>query len=105
MQGVIKKGEIFPTHLPKSQLREAFLKRMQLQCRISRGPHVVLRKGQAPVVSISTEKRSGNKRVTKVAGVDAFLVEPDVVSTTPAWLHQGLHPLIVHVCMGGCTSC
>lgn len=34
-----------------------------------------------PQVAICTEKRQGNKRVTKVAGVEAFLVEPDALSS------------------------
>ncbi len=37
MQGVLKKGDTFPTVLPKSQLRGAFMQRMLPQLQISRG--------------------------------------------------------------------
>jgi hypothetical protein len=129
-QGVIKKGETYPTHLPKAELRGRFLDRCHLQCRISRGAqqarpqprhttaapaaqvlrqlaacshcpahsHAVtvschaahglsglahpqaLRKGQPPCVSIGTEKRMGSKKVTRVAGLEAFLVDLEAVS-------------------------
>ncbi|PNW83028.1 hypothetical protein CHLRE_06g303650v5 [Chlamydomonas reinhardtii] len=79
-KGFIKKGETYPTHLPKSELREAFMRRMHLQCRLSRGAYQVVRKGAPPAVAISTEKRQGNKRVTKIAGLEAFLVDPEVVA-------------------------
>ena len=37
LQGVLKKGDTFPTELPKSQLRGAFTKRMLRQLRLMRG--------------------------------------------------------------------
>jgi translation initiation factor 2D len=36
-KGVLRKGEIFPTTIPKANLREAFLKRCSQQTRLSRG--------------------------------------------------------------------
>lgn len=42
-------------------------------------PVQVIRKGQPPCVQVCTEKRQGNKRVTKVAGLEAFLVDPEQV--------------------------
>ncbi|GLC72504.1 hypothetical protein PLESTF_001258200 [Pleodorina starrii] len=79
-KGLIKKGEIFPTHLAKADLREAFMRRMHLQCRITKGNQQVVRKGQPPAVQISTEKRQGNKRVTKVVGLEPFLVDLEQVA-------------------------
>ncbi|GLI62284.1 hypothetical protein VaNZ11_004846 [Volvox africanus] len=79
-KGLIKKGETYPTHLAKADLREAFLRRMHLQCRISKGQQQVVRKGQLPVVQISTEKRQGNKRVTKVVGLEPFFVDLEQVA-------------------------
>mgnify|MGYP006293222559 CR=1 FL=1 len=38
-----------------------------------------MKKGAPPVISISTEKRQGNKRVTKVSGLEAFLADPEQV--------------------------
>lgn len=54
-------------------LREAFLKRCSQQTRISRGRQQLLRKGAPPAVQVSGERRQGNKYVTKVVGVEAFL--------------------------------
>ncbi|EFJ51539.1 hypothetical protein VOLCADRAFT_56991 [Volvox carteri f. nagariensis] len=79
-KGLIKKGELYPTHLAKSDLRESLMRRMHLQCRITRGQQQVVRKGQLPAVQISTEKRQGNKRVTKVMGLEPFLVDIEQVA-------------------------
>lgn len=75
-KGTIKKGELYPTHIAKADLREAFLKRMQPQTCISRGAARSLRRGQSPAVQISGERRQGNKFVTRVVGVEAFLIDP-----------------------------
>eukprot|EP00878_Enallax_costatus_P022121 GHUV01023459.1.p1 GENE.GHUV01023459.1~~GHUV01023459.1.p1 ORF type:complete len:549 (+),score=212.06 GHUV01023459.1:91-1737(+) len=72
-KGLLKKGELYPTHIAKSDLREAFLRRLQPQTRISRGAKALLRKGAPPTVNISGERRQGNKYVTRVVGVEAFL--------------------------------
>ncbi len=42
-------------------------------------PVQVIRKGQPPCVQVCSEKRQGNKRVTKIAGLEAFLVDPEQV--------------------------
>lgn len=57
----------------QADLREAFLKRCSQQTRISRGRQQLLRKGNPPSVQISGERRQGNKFVTRVVGVEAFL--------------------------------
>lgn len=57
----------------QANLREAFLKRCSQQTRISRGRQQLLRKGNPPAVQISGERRQGNKYITKVIGVEAFL--------------------------------
>jgi hypothetical protein len=57
----------------QANLREAFVKRCSQQTRISRGRHQLLRKGNPPAVQISGERRQGNKYITKVVGVEAFL--------------------------------
>ena len=45
-----------------------------LQCRISRGDDTVVKKGSLPSINVSVEKRQGNKRVTRIVGVESFLV-------------------------------
>jgi len=64
----------------QADVRDALLKRMTQQTLVQRGKLSVVRKGQTPAVQISTEKRQGNKRVTRIVGVEAFLVEPEVVA-------------------------
>uniref|UniRef100_A0A7S3QT49 SUI1 domain-containing protein n=1 Tax=Dunaliella tertiolecta TaxID=3047 RepID=A0A7S3QT49_DUNTE len=80
-KGIIKKGELFPSHLPKAELRAAFLRRCHPQCRISRGDNVVVKKGSLPTVSINTEKRQGNKKVTRIVGVESFLIDPSALAS------------------------
>ena len=60
-KGLVKKGEPFPSKLPKALLRESFMKRCVAQTRISRGSEVVVKKGPAPVIRISLERRQGHK--------------------------------------------
>ncbi|KAF6250354.1 hypothetical protein COO60DRAFT_1576296 [Scenedesmus sp. NREL 46B-D3] len=79
-KGLIKKGQLYPTHIAKADLREAFLRRLQPQTCISRGQQHVLRKGQPPAVQISGERRQGNKYVTRVVGVEAFLIDPSALA-------------------------
>ena len=45
---------------------------------VSRGPHLrVARKGLPPPITLSVEKRQGNKVVTKISGLEEYLVDPD----------------------------
>lgn len=77
-KGLIKKGEPFPTHIAKASLRESFLKRCIAQTRIIRGSEVVVKKGPAPVIRISHERRQGHK-LTRVVGLEPYL-SPDLAS-------------------------
>ena len=61
MQGLLKKGDAFPTEIAKAELRGAFLKRMLPQTRLTRGTQEVVKKGILQPVQISVEKRRGNK--------------------------------------------
>lgn len=65
-KGVIKKGDAYPTTLPKADLKRLFLDRMQPQTRVARGGVAVLRKGSPQPVAISADKRAGNKKVTRI---------------------------------------
>jgi hypothetical protein len=70
---LIKRGEMYPSHLPKSELKQCFLRRCSATTRISRGGEVVVRKGAAPVVSCSREKRQGHT-ITRILGVESYMV-------------------------------
>jgi len=79
LKGVLKKGELYPSTLPKAALAEAALARCAMQTRVSRGGgggggDPLVRKGSAPVLQISSEKRQGTRRVTKIAGLEQFLI-------------------------------
>mmetsp|Transcript_15257 Transcript_15257/g.46101 ORF Transcript_15257/g.46101 Transcript_15257/m.46101 type:complete len:494 (+) Transcript_15257:1164-2645(+) len=73
-KGILKKGTPFPTELPKSQLRGTFLVRMLPQMLLTRGGVTTVLKGSAQL-EITTEKRRNNKKVTRVVGFEAFLLD------------------------------
>ena len=75
-KGAVKKGSLFPTEVHKKELGPMVQKRMQAHHQVTRGGEVVVRKGQLHPVQIMTERRQGNKRVTRVSGVESFLVDP-----------------------------
>jgi translation initiation factor 2D len=82
-KGVVntKKGELYPSTLAKAELRERLLARMAPHSRVSRGPATAVRKGAPVPVTIVSERRQGSKRVTRVAGVEAFLIDPAALAT------------------------
>eukprot|EP01023_Acetabularia_acetabulum_P045671 TRINITY_DN4640_c0_g1_i3.p1 TRINITY_DN4640_c0_g1~~TRINITY_DN4640_c0_g1_i3.p1 ORF type:complete len:602 (+),score=116.35 TRINITY_DN4640_c0_g1_i3:61-1866(+) len=75
-RGLMKKGVLFPTIIEKAELRQQFLKRMLPQWRIRRGGAEIIKKGVLQPIQISLEKRQGNKKVTRVVGVELFLLDP-----------------------------
>ncbi|GAX73699.1 hypothetical protein CEUSTIGMA_g1151.t1 [Chlamydomonas eustigma] len=79
-KGLIKKGETYPTHLSKADLRDCFLKRCQAQYRISRGSEQVVKKGSAPTITVSAEKTRGH-RVTRIVGVEHFMMSAEQVAS------------------------
>jgi translation initiation factor 2D len=44
------------------------------------GKEPILRKGEAPKIRIQVKLRSGNKKVTFISGLEAFELDPDVLS-------------------------
>lgn len=85
LKGVLKKGELFPETLPKDALAPAALARCAQNTRISRGNgEPLVKKGAAPQLLVSSEKRQGTRRVTKIAGLEAFLVNPEAVADAAA---------------------
>ncbi|KAL6756369.1 putative Ligatin [Haematococcus lacustris] len=75
--GLIKKGELYPTHLAKADLAAAMTRRCSAQVRIQRGAQSLIKKGAVPAISVSVVKRQGSKKVTRVVGMEAFLVSPE----------------------------
>jgi translation initiation factor 2D len=86
LKGVLKKGELFPETLPKDALAPAALARCAQHTRVSRGGggEPLVKKGAAPQLLVSSEKRQGTRRVTKIAGLEQFLVSPEAVADAAA---------------------
>ncbi|CAN8235547.1 unnamed protein product [Cochlearia groenlandica] len=76
-KGAIKKGSAYPSEIHKKDVGSTFVGRMQPNHVVMRGGEHVIRKGAVKPVQIMTERRQGNKKVTKVSGMETFLIEPD----------------------------
>ncbi|KAJ0972861.1 hypothetical protein J5N97_020820 [Dioscorea zingiberensis] len=80
-KGTIKRGSSYPTEIHKKDLGATFLNRMQVHHRVSRGNEVAVRKGAIKPVQIMSERRQGNKKVTKVSGLEAFLIDAELLAS------------------------
>ncbi|KAL1212492.1 hypothetical protein V5N11_034847 [Cardamine amara subsp. amara] len=76
-KGAIKKGSAYPSEIHKKDVGSTFVGRMQPNHVVMRGGEHVVRKGAIKPVQIMTERRQGNKKVTKVSGMETFLIDPD----------------------------
>ncbi|CAD5193222.1 uncharacterized protein LOC103972921 [Musa acuminata AAA Group] len=80
-KGTIKKGSTYPTDVHKKDLGSTFLSRMQIHHRVSKGNEVAVRKGAVRPIQIMTERRQGNKKVTRVSGLETFLMDADSLAS------------------------
>ncbi|XP_042457758.1 eukaryotic translation initiation factor 2D-like [Zingiber officinale] len=80
-KGTVKKGFTYPTEIHKKDLGSTFLSRMQVHHKISKGHEVVICKGAVKPIQIVTERRQGNKKVTKVSGLETFLLDADSLAS------------------------
>ncbi|XP_026392114.1 uncharacterized protein LOC113287548 isoform X2 [Papaver somniferum] len=80
-KGTIKKGSTYPTEIHKKDLGADFLSRMQPHHRVTRGGEFAVRKGALKTVQIVTERRQGNKKVTRLSGLDSFLLDAEVLAS------------------------
>lgn len=80
-KGAIKKGTMYPTEIHKKDLGQTFINRMQAHCEVIRGNESVVRKGALKPIQIVTERRQGNKKVTKLSGVECFLIDPEALAS------------------------
>ncbi|CAI5492694.1 unnamed protein product [Closterium sp. Naga37s-1] len=76
-KGAIKKGAAYPTECHKRDVGPTIVKRMQAHHRVERAGKSVVRKGGLVPVQILVERRQGNKKVTRVSGLEAYLVEAE----------------------------
>ncbi|EOY17161.1 Eukaryotic translation initiation factor SUI1 family protein isoform 1 [Theobroma cacao] len=80
-KGAIKKGSTYPTEIHKKDLGSTFISRMQAHHIVTRGSESAVRKGALKTVQIVTERRQGNKKVTKVSGLETFLVDAEALAS------------------------
>lgn len=80
-KGAIKKGSAYPTEIHKKDLGPTFIGRMQAHHQVSRGSDSVVRKGAIKPIQIMTERRQGNKKVTKLSGLESFLIDAEALAS------------------------
>lgn len=80
-KGTVKKGSSYPTEIHKKDLGPTFLSRMQVHHRVTRGNESAVRKGALKTVQIMTERRQGNKKVTRVSGLESFLLDAEALAS------------------------
>ncbi|PHT34323.1 hypothetical protein CQW23_26123 [Capsicum baccatum] len=80
-KGAIKKGSTYPTEIHKKDLAQTFIGRMQAHHCVTRGNDTVVRKGALKPIQIMTEKRQGNKKVTKLSGMESFLLDAEALAS------------------------
>ncbi|KAL3641511.1 hypothetical protein CASFOL_016479 [Castilleja foliolosa] len=80
-KGAIKKGTMYPTEIHKKDIGQTFVNRMQAHHLVTRGNDSVVRKGGLKPIQILTERRQGNKKVTKLSGVESFLIDAESLAS------------------------
>lgn len=80
-KGAIKKGSTYPSEIHKKDLAPTFINRMQAHHQVTRGKESVVRKGGLKAMQIMTERRQGNKKVTKLSGMESFLIDADPLAS------------------------
>ncbi|CAK8575219.1 unnamed protein product [Lathyrus sativus] len=80
-KGAIKKGTTYPTEIHKKDLGQTFVNRMQPHHVVTIGNESVVRKGALKTIQILTERRQGNKKVTKLSGMESFLIDAEALAS------------------------
>ncbi|KAL6492758.1 hypothetical protein OROGR_032517 [Orobanche gracilis] len=80
-KGAIKKGTTYPTEIHKKDIGKTFISRMHAHHLVTRGSDSVVRKGALKPIQIMTERRQGNKKVTKLCGLESFLIDPETLAS------------------------
>lgn len=80
-KGAIKKGSTYPTEIHKKDLAPTFINRMHAHHEVKRGNDTVVRKGALKPLQILTERRQGNKKVTKLSGLESFLIDGEALAS------------------------
>lgn len=80
-KGAIKKGSMYPTEIHKKDVGYTFINRMQAHHVVTRGSESIVRKGALKTIQIMTERRQGNKKVTRFSGLESFLIDPEALAS------------------------
>ncbi|MED6217773.1 hypothetical protein PIB30_020744 [Stylosanthes scabra] len=80
-KGAIKKGSTYPTEVHKKDIGPTFVSRMQPHHVVTRGNESVVRKGALKTIQLVTERRQGNKKVTKLSGMETFLIDAEALAS------------------------
>jgi translation initiation factor 2D len=80
-KGVLKKGDVYPTSMSASDVVAAWTNRFHPQISVRRGGKEATRKGELAPVRIESGTR-GPKKVTKVTGFEAYLIDAVELSQT-----------------------
>ncbi|GFS38403.1 eukaryotic translation initiation factor SUI1 family protein [Actinidia rufa] len=80
-KGTIKKGSTYPTEIHKKDIGLTFVNRMQAHHKVTRGSNSVVRKGSVKTIQLVTERRQGNKKVTKLSGLESFLLDAEALAS------------------------
>mmetsp|Transcript_19464 Transcript_19464/g.31514 ORF Transcript_19464/g.31514 Transcript_19464/m.31514 type:complete len:156 (+) Transcript_19464:123-590(+) len=83
-KGVLKKGDVYPTYLLKSDVTPAWINRFHPQTRLSRGGREFVKKGALPHVRVESDRAGGHRHVTRCVGMETFLIDPNELAATLA---------------------
>jgi translation initiation factor 2D len=83
-KGAIKKGQICPTRVSRSALARLWLDRWHPRFVVSRDgvSRTRERRGALPPIRIKSERRGGNRRVTRVWGFETYLIDAEELRET-----------------------
>ena len=81
-KGVLKKGDAYPTHCLRSDVANAWLARWRRETRVSRGARATVKKGALPPIKVESDRRGGDRRVTRVWGYETYHVDPEELRET-----------------------
>ena len=81
-KGVLRKGDAFPTHMSKSDVTKAWLNRFHPQTAVVRGGTRIVKKGALQPMRVESDRRGGDRRITRVTGMEAYLIDPEELART-----------------------
>ena len=81
-KGVLKKGDAYPTHCLRSDVANAWLARWRRETRVARGARATVKKGALPPIKVESDRRGGDRRVTRVWGYETYHIDPEELRET-----------------------